>query len=93
MYRSELKQRQIRASSHEDADTIDCMSALAVALRNQGEYELAEEMHRAVLELRERVLGPKDPSTVETIGDLAEVLRVQGKYKAAKEMYNKIPRG
>ena len=50
------------------------MNNLALVLSKQGKYEEAEKMHRATLELREKVLGPKHPDTLSSMDSLAEVL-------------------
>ncbi|TLS21187.1 uncharacterized protein PpBr36_10659 [Pyricularia pennisetigena] len=36
-----------------------------------GKYEEVEQMHRATLALREKVLGPEHPSTLDSMNNLA----------------------
>jgi hypothetical protein len=40
-------------------------------------------MHREVLEVKRRVLGPEHPSTLMTAGNLANSLQHQGKHAEA----------
>jgi tetratricopeptide (TPR) repeat protein len=60
------------------------MNNLAGALRSQGKYEQAEEMHRQALRLRETVLGKEHPATLTS---MAGALRGQGKHEQAEEMH------
>jgi pentatricopeptide repeat protein len=56
------------------------MSGLAGALSRQGKYAEAEQMHRQMLELRQKVLGPEHPHTLTGVSNLAGALSGQGKY-------------
>ncbi|OAP56891.1 hypothetical protein AYL99_09003 [Fonsecaea erecta] len=78
------------------------MNNLAAVLSDQGKYEAAEQMHREVVEVRERVLGKEHLSTLTSMnnvagvlcGDvynnLALVLSDQGKYEAAEQMHREV---
>ncbi|KAI6480714.1 hypothetical protein MCOR13_011076 [Pyricularia oryzae] len=46
-------------------------------------------MHREILALREKVLGPENPSTFASMNNLASVLDRQGKYEEAEQMHRK----
>ena len=71
----------------EDATTtLNSLSLLASVLRDQGKYEVAEEMNRRALAGREEVLGVEHPDTLMSVSNLALVLRDQGKYEVAEEM-------
>ena len=58
---------------------------LANAMGSQGKKFEAEQEHRAVLKLSERVLGVEHPSTLASRSNLAEALRVLGKYAEAEQ--------
>jgi hypothetical protein len=66
---------------------------LAVVLLGQGKYKAAEEMHRRVLEGREKVLGIEYPDALTSINNLAEIFRGQRKYVAAEEMHRRALEG
>ncbi|MEX1364564.1 MAG: tetratricopeptide repeat protein, partial [Nannocystaceae bacterium] len=55
----------------------------ATILRSKGELEEAEAEHRAVLSMREEVLGADHPDVASTRNSLANVLNAQGKYEEA----------
>lgn len=57
----------------EHPTTLTSKIILAVVLESQGKYEAAEEMHRRVLELIEKVPSPEH----------------QGKYKETEEMHRR----
>ena len=77
----------IQMLGKEHSDTLTSLNNLASVLSSQGEYKEAEEMHRQLLVLKERIPGMKHPDTLESINNLAEVLSSQGKYKEAEEMH------
>ncbi|KAJ4305439.1 hypothetical protein N0V90_000970 [Kalmusia sp. IMI 367209] len=49
-----------------------------------GYYEVAQEMGRCALEVREVMFGAKDPQTLASMSSLAESLRLSGKYEEAE---------
>jgi tetratricopeptide (TPR) repeat protein len=51
-----------------------------------GQHEVAKEMVRSGLEVREKVLGPEHLDTLASMSNLALVLNSQGKYKEAEAM-------
>ncbi|KAI6355623.1 hypothetical protein MCOR31_011140 [Pyricularia oryzae] len=63
------------------------MDNLASVLYMQGKYEKAEQMHRKILSLREKVLGSKSLATFTSMNNLALLLDSQGKYEEAKHLY------
>ncbi|KAI4599640.1 hypothetical protein KJ359_001737 [Pestalotiopsis sp. 9143b] len=80
------KERETKRSA-EHPSTLSSMNNLALALRSQGKYEEAEEMHRETLERKKSVLGPEHPDTLTSMNNLAHVLHSQGKYEEAEEIY------
>ena len=57
----------------EHSDTLTSMINLARVLSSQGKYDEAEEIHRQVLALRERVLGKDHPDTLTSMNNLAGI--------------------
>jgi tetratricopeptide (TPR) repeat protein len=70
----------------EDPSTLTSMNNLAEALRYQGKYEEAEEMHRETLRLS-KVSGEEHPETLTSMNNLALALMALGKYEEAEEMH------
>src|SRR5204863_2343624 len=66
------------------------MNNLALVLTDRGKYKMAEDIHRLVLKLTRKVLGPQHPSMLTGMDNLVLVLRDQGKYKAAEEMHRQV---
>ncbi|KAF4545517.1 Kinesin light chain, partial [Lasiodiplodia theobromae] len=60
------------------------------ALGNQGKYGEAEETHREVLALREKVLGKEHPNTLTSMHEVAYNLGKQGKYGEAEETHREV---
>ena len=56
---------------------------LATALDNLGQYAEAQKEFRAVLTIRERILGPEHPDTLNARENLADVLNNLGQYAAS----------
>jgi hypothetical protein len=53
------------------------MNHLASALQGQGMYVVAEQMHRQMLEIIKKVLGPEHPHTLMSMINLASTVRGQ----------------
>jgi len=58
-----------------------------------GQYEVAKDMDRSALEVREVLLGIEHPYTLTSVSNLAVVLQYQGKYEAAEEMNRRALEG
>jgi hypothetical protein len=54
------------------------LSNMALVYREQGELDKAEEMHRKVLRMRERLLVPDHPATLFSVKNVADVLTQRG---------------
>ena len=65
-------------------------NSLANALYDQGKFAGAEAEHRAVLALRERVLGPEHPDTLWSRNNLANALDEQGKHTGAEAEHRAV---
>jgi hypothetical protein len=63
---------------------------LANALVSQGKHAVGEQEHRAVLAIRERVLGPEHPDTLWSRNNLADALFSQGKHAAAEKEHRAV---
>jgi tetratricopeptide (TPR) repeat protein len=86
-YQNVLAAYEIRQRiSGSETDAIRSLHILALVLRDQGKYEVAEEMNRRALAGFEKVLGMEHPNTLASVNNLASVLRYQGKYEVAEEM-------
>src|SRR2546423_4266025 len=73
--------------------TLRSLSYLAVALRDQGKYEAAEEMNRRALAGSEKVLGVEHPDTLTTVYCLAYLLHSQQRYEQALILYQRALSG
>ena len=56
----------------------------------KGKYAVAEQEHRAVLAIRERVLGAEHPDTLRIRNSLASALQIQGKYAEAEQEHRAV---
>jgi tetratricopeptide (TPR) repeat protein len=74
----------------EHPDTLASRHDLALALRDLGRLEEAEAEHRAVLEIRQRALGPGHPGTLASRDGLAQVLRDLGRLDEAAAEHRAI---
>jgi serine/threonine protein kinase len=71
-------------------DTLTSKYHLAELYRLQGKLDLAEALHREVLEGRTRKLGPDHPDTLQSKNDLAEVYWYQRKYDQAEPLLREV---
>ncbi len=76
-----------KAECREDPDTLCSMDNLGLALHDQGKEEEAEQIHRQILELREKLLGRENPFTLTSMNNLALALYDQGKDKEAEQIH------
>lgn len=58
-----------------------------------GHYQVAQEMGRRSLEVKEELLGMDDPDTLSSVSRLATALRLAGKYEEALPMYRRAYQG
>jgi Flp pilus assembly protein TadD len=63
---------------------------LATVLRDLGRLEEAEVEHRAVLEIRRRVLGEEHPDTLTSRNNLASVLNGLGRLEEAEAEHQTV---
>ncbi len=54
------------------------MGHVAGVIDGQGQYAEAEAMHRQVLQLKTKVLGPEHPDTLASMNSIAHALYRQG---------------
>lgn len=67
-------------------DTLNSVNDLATMFQNQGRCEVAEEVHRRVVDRRAKVLWEEHRDMLPSLCNLVLVLYLQGSYKAAEEM-------
>lgn len=60
---------------------------LAETAREEREHELAEELYRQILKIRQQALEEDHPGRVEALEGLADVYREQKRYAGAQELY------
>ncbi len=80
-------------NAHFDAaasNTLSSRNNLAIALGAQGRFAEAAEEFRAVLAIRERVLGAEHPDTLPSRNNLANALGAQGKYAEAEKEHRAV---
>jgi tetratricopeptide (TPR) repeat protein len=73
MHSQSLKLRE-KVLGPQHPDTLRSINNLAQALRDQGKYQMAEEIQRQALELSEKVLGLEHPDTLTIMNNLARIL-------------------
>jgi len=83
----ELWQRHL---GKDHPSTLAAKYGLANALRFQGEPAEAEQLHREVLQDRERVLGKDSLETLRSMDDLAKTLADQEKYADAEALQRHV---
>ena len=78
------------AHAEETRESLSQRSAQSGALREQGKFAEAEKEQRALLALREQVLGADDPDTLQSRNDLANALLDLGKDAEAELEYRAV---
>jgi len=86
-YETELSYALRRAEVIEDGRGVE---ELAREYDREGEYKIAEMLHRQSLAGKEKTLGKDDIDTVVSVIFLAESLEKQGQYKEAEELYRRV---
>jgi tetratricopeptide (TPR) repeat protein len=70
-------------------DLADSMTNLADILLRRGENSEAEQVFKKVLELREKILGPKDQAVAQALINLGISIEIQGRVSEAVEGYSR----
>jgi tetratricopeptide (TPR) repeat protein len=78
---------QSRLSARNENAKITLLHNVGQCLHNNGQYREAEQIHRQVLELNKKVLGPEHPDTLTSMNNVATALSNQGNYHKAEEMH------
>ena len=81
---------RVRERAEDDSERLAAAHNMGISLSDQGKYAEAEEIHRHVLLLDKRVLGPRHPDTLTTACNLARSLWDQGKYAEAEEIEREV---
>ncbi len=77
--------RQYGKDSRQYAHSV---SGLAAIYHQQGEYKLAEPLHKESLKIRQNVFGEKHPAVALSLNNLGAVYRKQRRYKEAEDFFN-----
>ncbi|KAI9860127.1 MAG: hypothetical protein M1813_006237 [Trichoglossum hirsutum] len=85
-YEAELSYALRRAKATEDDREVE---ELAREYDREGEYKIAEVLHRRLLAGKKKTLGKDGIGTVVSVIFLAESLENQGRYKEAEELYRR----
>jgi len=82
--------KQQPASEAKNADETTVQFNHGEALYQEGDYAGAEKEFRAVLAVRERILGPEHPATLISRNNLAVALGAQDKYAEAEREHRAV---
>jgi tetratricopeptide (TPR) repeat protein len=74
----------------EHPDTLQSMTNLGRAIRDQGRDAEAEKLYREVLETQRCMLGEEHPDTLQSMTSLGRAIREQGRYKETEELYREL---
>lgn len=66
------------------------MEQKALELEDCGEYTASEEIHRQVVQWRNKVQGPEHPDTLSSMYRLVLVLDIQNKRQESQELYSQL---
>jgi hypothetical protein len=66
------------------------MSNLGNSLETLGDYAGSRDVHKRVLEIRERVFGPEDERTLTSMNNLASSLALLGETDLTLKLFDKI---
>ncbi len=65
---------------------LECVSNLAISLREQGKFAEAEAIDKQTLQLRDTVLGEEDLDTIINMLNLVLLFRLKGKPAEAEAL-------
>ena len=74
----------------EHPETLFAMTALAEIIREEGEYEAAEQMLQRAFKRQEATVGFESGAMLVTASNLADVLQAQGEYEQAEELNRRV---
>jgi len=80
---------QLLFDPDDSEQTMDSMESLAISISMLGRGAEALEMHRKILEGRERLLGPNHKSTVNSLNHVGFILRSQGECAEAEDHHRR----
>ncbi|KIM20239.1 hypothetical protein M408DRAFT_308877 [Serendipita vermifera MAFF 305830] len=81
-----LFKQAITGYGEETNDTLKVVCYLAQSIRNQGRWEEAETLEKAVLEKRQRILGIDHPDSISAAAALAMTYSKQGRWNEAEKL-------
>lgn len=66
---------------------------LATVLRDQGQWNKAENLMREVIAMEEKELGPEDSVKLQSLANLSHILHKQGRLKESTELQVRVKEG
>ena len=87
-----VRARELRIAhlGAEHTDTLKSTTALAIALRDQGDLGEARKLYEKVLETSQRIYGPDHELTLGAQSDLALVLQEQGELEQSRQLNRQV---
>jgi eukaryotic-like serine/threonine-protein kinase len=79
----------VEARGEDHPETVAATADLASVLRDEGEYEDAERLTRAVLDARRRRLGERDTTVAKSLAALASIRRQMGDLDEARSLHGR----
>jgi len=73
----------------ESEQILESMESLAMTIQRLDRHEEAGNMHRKILEARERLLGPNDRRTLYSLSFVGRGLRLLGEFAEAEKLYRR----
>jgi hypothetical protein len=83
---SKSEKQRVKLLGPQSETALESTAMLAIAYRNQGRWEEAEQMEIQVMETRKTKLGEDHPSTLTSMASLAATCRNQGRWEEAERL-------
>ena len=83
----------MRVLGEKHPNVLNSLNNLGIVYGQQGKYEEAAQIHRQVLEERQRVLGYMHPHTSQSCLHLASALKSMHRYQEAETLAMRALRG
>lgn len=76
-----------------EIEILDALDIVATSFRQQGHYELAEEVFARAYQGSNRAYGPRDRKTLDSVARLASIHDIRSDYKKAEALYRLLFEG